>query len=129
MAPKTKEITPSGDRGRIGRQGEDLAADFLSTRGFSVIARNWHCRFGELDLIVEREGDLRFVEVKTRRGSGFGYPEESVGRTKRERWFRSIHTWLQLHAPHRSAYQADVISILLRRDIPEIAWIEGISLE
>lgn len=128
MASKAQKITVPNERGRIGRQGEDLAADFLEKQGFTILARNWRCRLGEIDLIVERDQRVRFVEVKTRRGTAFGYPEEAVSATKRQRWARSIELWLQLHAPRVTAYQADVVSILWKTTEPEIVWIENVEL-
>lgn len=127
MAPKAQKIISPNERGQVGRQGEALAADFLVAEGFTIVARNWRCRFGEIDLIVARDKDIRFVEVKTRRGTGFGYPEESVSFTKRQHWFRTMELWLQKEAPLVKRYQADVISILLRGTTPEINWIQNIG--
>ncbi len=127
MAPQAKKVAFKTDRGSTGRLGEDLAAKFLLGRDFRLIARNWRCRLGEIDLIVERQGMLRFVEVKTRRGIRFGFPEESVSFTKRQRWFRAIELWLQTHAPTAQSYQADVISILLGSGEPQIEWIENVA--
>ena len=66
----------------FGFDGEEQAARFYEHRGFKVIARNWTCAFGELDLIVEKEGSLVCVEVKTRRTILGGFPEEAVNRRK-----------------------------------------------
>jgi putative endonuclease len=69
----------------IGRYGEQLAARYLSESGLTVLARNWRCRDGELD-IVAREGDvLVFCEVKTRSSEQFGDPAEAVGGPKAAR--------------------------------------------
>lgn len=62
----------------LGRRGETLAAEALQRRGFSIVAQNWRCREGEADLIAQRAGEWYFVEVRTRRGSGYGSPEESL---------------------------------------------------
>src|SRR5688572_29165892 len=59
------------DKDVLGRAGEDRAARYFEERGYSVVARNWRCREGELDLIVEAPGELVVVEVKTRRGDAF----------------------------------------------------------
>lgn len=126
MAPKAKKITRPNVRGEIGRQGEALAADFLFARGFNLVAKNWRCRLGEIDLIVEREGIIHFVEVKARRTTTFGYPEEAVSYAKRRRWFHAIEAWLQLN-PKVQRYQADVISILFETAGPKVDWIENIS--
>ncbi len=62
-------------RGTLGSSGERLAAGWLEARGFRVLARNWRCAYGELDLIAEEAGELVFIEVKTRRGIAHGAPE------------------------------------------------------
>lgn len=62
----------------LGRAGEDAAARHYEASGYEVIARNWRCRVGEIDLILRRGGVLVFCEVKTRRGSGFGAGWEAV---------------------------------------------------
>ena len=128
MAAKAKKITRPNARGQVGRQGEDLAADFLQSKGFSIVERNWHCRAGEIDLIVERDQVIRFVEVKTRRTTTFGYPEESVSFRKRQRWFRAMEFWLQQRGMTSARYQADVISILWITQEPAIEWIENVEI-
>ncbi len=68
---------------RLGRWGEDLAAEFLEGKGYRIVDRNWKCRFGELDLVAEGGGFLCFVEVKLRRleplrhGGGAGGPAQA----------------------------------------------------
>ena len=72
-------------RASLGRVGEDAAAAVYERRGFHIVARNWECRLGELDLIVERDGLLVFCEVKARRGSHFGGGYEAVTALKRRK--------------------------------------------
>lgn len=129
MATKAQKIVPLNERGQVGREGEALAADFLSRQGFVIVERNWRCRLGELDLIAARDGCLHFIEVKTRRSQRFGYPEEAVSRTKRQRWLRAIEVWLQSHAPAQAAYQADVITVLWIAEKPTIDWIQNVELQ
>ncbi len=62
----------------LGRRGEALAAAALQQRGFTVVAQNWHCPEGEADIIAQRDGEWYFVEVRTRRGTACGSPEESL---------------------------------------------------
>lgn len=66
------------DKIETGSLGENLAADFLAEKGFKVVARNYRWRHAEIDLIVQRENWLIFVEVKTRSSAGYGYPESFV---------------------------------------------------
>jgi putative endonuclease len=65
-------------RTTLGAAGEQAALGAYLERGYRVIARNWRCRLGELDLVVARGSILVFCEVKTRRGSGYGGGWEAV---------------------------------------------------
>jgi putative endonuclease len=83
----------------VGASGEDLAAAWYEARGFEVLARNWRCREGELDLIV-RDGRLYvFCEVKSRTTDAFGVPAEAVDRDKQQRLRRLAARWLEEDAP------------------------------
>ena len=85
-----------------GREGELRAARYFEERGFAVLARNWRCRTGEIDLVVASEDHLVVVEVKTRRGEGFGHPLEAIDARKRARLWRLAVAWT---AENRHAVQ------------------------
>lgn len=74
-------------KGRVGlgRRGEALATEALERHGYTIVARNWSCRQGEVDIVADRSGELTFFEVRTRRGGRYGAPEESVTPQKRAR--------------------------------------------
>jgi putative endonuclease len=72
-------------RQRLGAHGEDRAAEWYRSAGYEVVARNWRCREGELDLVVARPGELVFCEVKTRSSDRFGVPAEAVTVAKQRR--------------------------------------------
>jgi putative endonuclease len=72
-------------RQRLGARGEDRAADWYRAAGYDVVARNWRCAEGELDLVVGRPGELVFCEVKTRASDRFGVPAEAVTVAKQRR--------------------------------------------
>jgi putative endonuclease len=74
-----------GRRQRLGARGEQLAADWYLARGYTVVARNWRCREGELDLVLARDGELVFCEVKTRTSDRFGTAAEAVTYAKQRR--------------------------------------------
>lgn len=85
------------DRRGLGRRGEDLAAQHLVARGYQIVARNWRCEVGELDLIARDGACLAFVEVRTRRGRALGTPEESVTAAKQARFIELALTYVQAH--------------------------------
>lgn len=72
------------DKKTLGILGEDTAARLLSCEGYKIIARNYRCKHGEIDIIAARDDCLYFVEVKTRRNYDYGRPCESISRTKQE---------------------------------------------
>ena len=103
----------TGDRRtRTGRIGEEDAARLVQARGGVVISRNWWCSSGELDLVVlDAAGRLRFVEVRTRTGTGFGSPAESVTRTKLRRLKAVANHWLAEHPGRWRQVCFDVIGV------------------
>lgn len=83
-------------RAEAGREGEAVAARYLESLGYEVLARNWSCRVGELDLVVRRGEELVFVEVRTVRRSWEGWcaPEQTVREGKRRRLERAARRWM-----------------------------------
>ncbi len=65
-------------RKKLGAWGESVAAHHLEANGYEIVARNWRCQQGEIDLVTMQDGDYIFVEVKTRRGREVGTPEEAL---------------------------------------------------
>jgi putative endonuclease len=100
-------------RKRLGDAGERLAAAWLEAHGYHVLARNWRCPYGELDLIAERDGELVFVEVKTRRGERMGAPEEAITPTKRRRLIASTLSYLAEQGAEDHPYRIDVLAVAL----------------
>ena len=71
--------------GKTGGMGERLTAEFLRKNGFSIIKRNYHCRYGEIDIIAENKEYIIFTEVKTRREDSLVSPVEAVDFRKQRR--------------------------------------------
>jgi len=120
-----------GARKRLGEAGEAIAARELTRRGYAVRDRNWRCAEGELDIIAEQGDALVFVEVRTRRGSRFGTPEDSITRAKRVHLIAAAQAYLQAHSMEDRDWRIDVVAVemtargeLVRVDVIENA-IEG----
>jgi len=106
-------IAPHSSRASLGRAGEDAAAALYLRRGFRIVARNWRCRFGELDLVVERAGLFVICEVKARRGSRFGGGYEAVTWAKRKKVRTLADAFLQRNAFEHARVRFDVASVWL----------------
>ncbi len=96
----------------LGRRGEDLAVDYLLGTGLVVLARNWRCREGEIDVVATDSTRLVVCEVKTRSGTGFGEPAESVSRQKAARIRRVTQAWLAAHQVRWCEIRFDVVAIV-----------------
>jgi putative endonuclease len=81
-------------RRALGAHGEQLAARWYESRGYTVVARNWRSRTGEIDLVMSRGTLVVICEVKTRSSTAYGTPAEAVGRTKQQRLRRLAIEWI-----------------------------------
>jgi len=100
-------------RQALGAAGEEAAAAWYRANGYEIVARNWRCKDGELDLVARRGRTYVFCEVKTRTTAAFGAPIEAVGRVKQQRLRRLAAIWLRSAAPGPAAgIRFDVASIL-----------------
>jgi putative endonuclease len=99
-------------RRSLGAAGEARAAAWYRRRGYEVVARNWRCREGELDLVVRNGRVLAFVEVKTRRTAAFGAPVEAVTRDKQRRIRVLALRFLETYPRRGHQLRFDVVSIL-----------------
>ncbi len=100
-------------RRRLGNRGESLALRFLVEHGYVVLATNYACSAGEVDLVC-RDGDtLAFVEVKTRRGDLFGAPEEAVTAAKIAHLASTAADYMAKHGEEGSPWRIDVVAIAL----------------
>ena len=102
MGPATKEI---------GAHGEELALKHLAASGYRLLDRNWRWRQGELDLVVEKDGEIVFVEVKARRSHAFGTPEEAVTRAKQRKLIQTAYAYLARHGRTDTRWRIDVIAL------------------
>jgi putative endonuclease len=109
----------SGAHGHgAGKRGEDLAAQHLTDHGYAVVARNWRpaSGYGEIDIVATHGDATVFVEVRTRHGSRFGQPEETIDRKKRAKLLETAQRYLDQHQLHEAAWRIDVIAVDLGLD-------------
>jgi putative endonuclease len=108
--------TGSDRRAQLGRRGEELACQRLEALGLRIVARNWRCRSGEIDVVAAGPDLLVFCEVKTRRGHGYGTPAEAVTPAKRARL-------RQLAAAYLAAVEHPPCDV--RFDVVAVHWARG----
>jgi putative endonuclease len=95
-----------------GQQAEGLACEYLLKRGLTLLERNFSCRLGELDLIMQEGETLVFVEVKFRKNADFGHGSEAVDRHKQGKLVRTAQVYLQQHPRLQDLpMRFDVVSI------------------
>jgi putative endonuclease len=104
----------------LGRLGEDCAAAFLTDAGYRLLERNWRCSQGEIDLVVERDGEVVFVEVKTRSGVGFGHPFEEITAEKLARLRRLAAAWCRQAAARPLRIRIDAIAVIASAGAPPL---------
>lgn len=125
----------------VGILGEEIAAKFLISKGFEVVDRNYRKKFGEIDIVVKREGVIYFVEVKTvSRENLRGLPEkikddfrpeDNVHASKLKRLSRAIQVYLAEHKfGEETCWQFDVVTVLLdvKNKIARVKVLEDIIL-
>jgi len=99
----------------VGRYGEDVVARRLAADGWQVMARNWRCPQGEIDIVAVDGNDLVIVEVKTRRSASFGSPQEAVTAEKLRRLRRLAATWLAAQQRSFAGVRIDVVAVTVGR--------------
>ena len=111
-----------------GEYTETLACEFLERKGLKLIERNFHCRFGEIDLVMQDKNSLVFVEVRYRRSDNFGTAAETVTSSKQAKLIKTATVYLQQHAKiNKYPARFDVVSITgpVAMHNYEINWIEN----
>lgn len=124
----TNSETASGGatRAAVGAYGERCAARHLTDAGLRIVARNWRCPDGEIDIVAWDGETLAFCEVKTRRGAAFGSPAEAVVGQKARRLRRLAARWLAAHDASPREVRFDVIEVFApTRGAARVAHVRG----
>jgi putative endonuclease len=109
----------------LGRLGEEVAERFLRKKGYKLVARNYRCAAGEVDLIVLDRRVIVFVEVKTRSGDRFGTPFEAVEVRKQRKMMRAAQFFLTEKGLHQRDARFDVVGISWPSGKPTVEHIEN----
>jgi putative endonuclease len=97
---------------RLGKSGEQAAADYLESSGLRILARNWRCAEGEIDIVAVERHALVVCEVKSRTGTRYGSPLEAVSRAKLARLRKLAVQWLNAHGVRFDQVRIDVIGLV-----------------
>lgn len=101
----------------LGRDGEEIAALYLTRNGYQILDHNWNLHHGcELDIVAYKEGKLHFVEVKTRSSDRYGPPQNAINGTKLRHIMRAIQEYRHRRKFNDYDYQIDSIAILYRAE-------------
>lgn len=108
----------------IGRNAEQQAAEYLCQQGLRLIEKNYRCRLGEIDLIMQQGAELIFVEVKYRKASQYGQASEFFTLSKRKKVEKAIAFYLAQKKlnPSQIAHRIDVLAI----DSHQIQWFKAV---
>ena len=116
-------------RAALGRYGEDVAARRLTAAGLTILARNWRCRYVEIDIVASDGDALVICEVKARRGGTWQDPMAAVTPRKAERLRRLAERWLADHGgPPPGGVRIDLVGVLLpERGAARVAHVRGVA--
>lgn len=110
----------------IGNEGEDLAASYLETKGYTILDRNYFFERAEVDIVALDDACIVFVEVKKRANADFGKPEEFVTDTKIENLYKAAEAWMYERKMDGVPARFDVIAITQHKnDAPDIKHFEN----
>jgi putative endonuclease len=102
------------DRRCFGGEGEDATAQLLEAQGYAIRSRNFRCRYGEIDLVAEKEDTLCFVEVRMRSSAIWGDPSNSISHRKQRRVVKTALHYLLAYGLQNRMVRFDVVSVIGR---------------
>ncbi len=95
----------------IGKQGEDIAVNYLKKKGFRIVHRNWRCASLELDIVCEDVQGFVFIEVKTRTVQSMTSPLEGVNQKKRYNILKAAQSWLSYHDAWQCSCRFAIVAV------------------
>lgn len=100
----------------LGKNGEDIAVEYLTQKNYKIIERNFHCKSGEIDIIALKDEYLVFVEVKTRSSNKYGVPSEAVTKSKIEHLYKTAKYYVYTRNLQDEFIRFDVIEIYFKNN-------------
>ncbi|MGD8428139.1 MAG: YraN family protein [Balneolaceae bacterium] len=119
-------MTPKSKR-QIGNEGEELAAAYLESKGYTILERNYHFEHAEVDIVAyDDETCIVFAEVKKRSSNRYGEPEEYVDEQKKKNIYKAAEAWIYERKMDGSPVRFDVVSIIQKgNEAPQIKHFEN----
>lgn len=118
-------MTQQPNRKAIGDEAELLACEYLSKRGLRLLTRNYRCRGGEIDLIMQHDDSLVFIEVRYRKNIGYGRAAETITVNKQRRIIHCAQVYMQRHRAWNAPARFDVVSIEGQAEKLQVDWISN----
>ena len=95
----------------VGQWGEEKASEYLKQQGYKILHRNYHTKYGEIDIIAEKNDIISFIEVKTRKNSSYGFPAEFVNYSKQQKIIKTAEIYINTHFSEKKNYKFDIIEV------------------
>ena len=103
-------------RHKLGKNGENIATEYLKSIGYSIIERNYTARQGEIDIIAKDKNELVFIEVKTRSSSQYGRPADAINFIKQKHLISTIKYYLYSKHLENTYVRIDIIEVYLSKN-------------
>lgn len=104
------------ERHVLGRRGEDAAVEYLESKGYKILERNFMCRQGEIDIIAVDEDYVVFVEIKSRTSTEYGLPSESVTEKKLKHMLKTASYYLYIKKLEKVNVRIDAIEVYVKEE-------------
>lgn len=112
----------------LGSDGEEIACQYLSSLGFKILNRNYHSRFGEIDIIANDNNCLVFVEVKARSNSSYGTPLEAITSSKLSKLIKTSQFFINQNKLGDVDYRFDAVEVLFDNGKTNINHLKSITI-
>ncbi|MDO9206409.1 MAG: YraN family protein [Methylotenera sp.] len=109
-------------KNNAGLEAEKIAATFLLDRGLKLVTQNYHCKFGEIDLIMKEAKILVFIEVRLRSNNQFGNAAASITPQKQQKLILTAQYYLQQHGDYQCRFDAILMD---KADVRHIEWVRN----